>query len=67
MLGYYDKRKLRFAWKVKAGFVAHARREPFRKLQRLRVDACPLAHHQRGCGRLHAVRGARRSMRPSAR
>jgi len=42
LVGYYDdKQRLRFASKVKDGFVAHDRRELFRVLQPLIVPECP--------------------------
>jgi bifunctional non-homologous end joining protein LigD len=45
LIGYYDDvRQLRFAGKVKAGFVAHVRRDLFQKLQSLRTEACPFAN-----------------------
>jgi bifunctional non-homologous end joining protein LigD len=44
LVGYYDGRRLQFASKVKAGFVAHTRRELFRQLQPLRTDACPFVN-----------------------
>ena len=43
LVGYYEGRRLRFAGKVKAGFVAHVRRDVFKRLQPLRVDRCPFA------------------------
>jgi bifunctional non-homologous end joining protein LigD len=44
LVGYHDGRGLQFAGKVKAGFVAHTRRELFRQLQPLRTDACPFVN-----------------------
>ena len=43
LVGYYEGRRLHFAGKVKAGFVAHTRRELFKRLQPLRTEACPFA------------------------
>ena len=43
LVGYYEGARLRFAGKVKAGFVAHGRRDLFKKLQPLRTEACPFA------------------------
>jgi bifunctional non-homologous end joining protein LigD len=41
LVGYYDATGLRFAGKVRAGFVPHVRREIFKALQPHHVDACP--------------------------
>jgi bifunctional non-homologous end joining protein LigD len=41
LVGYYEAGKLRFAGKVRAGFVAHSRRELALKLKPLHVAACP--------------------------
>src|SRR5581483_2119902 len=41
IVGYYSGRALRFAGKVRAGLVAHMKRELFSKLQPLRVTRCP--------------------------
>lgn len=43
VIGYYDEGKLRFAAKVRNGFVPHVRRELARKLKPLRVTTCPFA------------------------
>jgi bifunctional non-homologous end joining protein LigD len=43
LVWYYEGHRLRFAGTVKAEFVAHTRRELFRKLQPLRTEACPFA------------------------
>ena len=44
LVGHYEGLKLHFAGKVKAGFVAHTRRELFKQLRPLRADACPFAN-----------------------
>ena len=41
LVGYYEGAKLRFAGKVRAGFVAHSRRELATKLKPLHVAECP--------------------------
>jgi bifunctional non-homologous end joining protein LigD len=41
LVGYYDDSGLRFAGKVRAGFVPHLRREVARALEPLHVDRCP--------------------------
>jgi ATP-dependent DNA ligase len=41
LVGYYDDTGLRFAGKVRAGFVPHLRREIAKALQPLDVDQCP--------------------------
>jgi ATP dependent DNA ligase C terminal region len=41
LVGYYDDTGLRFAGKVRAGFVPHLRREVFKALKPHHVDACP--------------------------
>jgi bifunctional non-homologous end joining protein LigD len=41
VVGYYERGKLRFASKVRAGFTPHLRREVFAALSRLRIDSCP--------------------------
>ena len=38
---YYDETGLRFAGKVRAGFVPHLRREVFKALRAHHVDDCP--------------------------
>jgi ATP-dependent DNA ligase len=38
---YYDENGLRFAGKVRAGFVPHLRREVFKALKPHHVDDCP--------------------------
>jgi len=43
LVGHYAAGQLRFAGKVKAGLVAHVRRELYRKLQPLRLERCPFA------------------------
>jgi bifunctional non-homologous end joining protein LigD len=44
LVGYYEGRDLRFAGKVRAGFVPHVRRELLRKLKPLQVDRCPFTN-----------------------
>jgi bifunctional non-homologous end joining protein LigD len=41
LVGYYDDTGLRFAGKVRAGFVPHLRREVFRALKPHHVHDCP--------------------------
>lgn len=41
LVGYYEGGKLRFAGKVRAGFVPRVRRELFKTLTRLHSDQCP--------------------------
>jgi bifunctional non-homologous end joining protein LigD len=41
LVGYYDDAGLRFAGKVRAGFVPHLRREVFKALKAHHVDQCP--------------------------
>ena len=41
LVGYYDDTGLRFAGKVRAGFVPHLRREVFKALKPHQVDDCP--------------------------
>ena len=41
LIGYYDDSGLRFAGKVRAGFVPHLRREVFKALKPHHVDDCP--------------------------
>jgi bifunctional non-homologous end joining protein LigD len=43
LVGYYEGESLRFAGKVRAGFVPHVRREVFQKLQPLRTNKCPFS------------------------
>ena len=44
LVGYYEGRELRFAGKVRAGFIPPVRRDVVRKLKPLRVDKCPFAN-----------------------
>ena len=44
VVGYYDKKKLLYAARVRAGLVASTRREFYLKLKPLIVDACPFAN-----------------------
>ena len=41
LIGYYDDAGLRFAGRVRAGFVPHLRREVFEALKPHHVDVCP--------------------------
>jgi bifunctional non-homologous end joining protein LigD len=41
LVGYYDETGLRFAGKVRAGFVPHLRREVFKALKPHHIDDCP--------------------------
>ncbi len=41
LVGYYDDTGLRFAGKVRAGFVPHLRREVFKALKPRHTDDCP--------------------------
>ena len=41
LVGYHDDSGLRFAGKVRAGFVAHVRREVFKRLKERHADRCP--------------------------
>jgi ATP-dependent DNA ligase len=41
LVGYYDATGLRFAGKVRAGFVPHLRREVFKALKPLHTDDVP--------------------------
>jgi DNA ligase D-like protein (predicted ligase) len=43
LVGYYDETGLRFAGKVRAGFVLHLRREIFKVLKPYHVHDCPFA------------------------
>jgi bifunctional non-homologous end joining protein LigD len=43
LVGYYEGKSLRFAGKVRAGFVAHTRRQVFEKLQPLKTKRCPFS------------------------
>jgi bifunctional non-homologous end joining protein LigD len=44
LVGVHEGGKLCYAGKVRAGFVPHIRRELFRKLSPLHIDACPFAN-----------------------
>jgi bifunctional non-homologous end joining protein LigD len=44
LVGYYEGRDLRFAGKVRAGFVPHVRRELLRKLNSLQFARCPFTN-----------------------
>jgi DNA ligase D-like protein (predicted ligase) len=41
LVGYYERRQLKFAGKVRAGFTPHIRREVFGRLKPLHASACP--------------------------
>jgi bifunctional non-homologous end joining protein LigD len=41
LVGYYERKELRFAGKVRAGFTPHLRRDVFEALKPLRVAKCP--------------------------
>jgi bifunctional non-homologous end joining protein LigD len=41
VMGYYEQDQLRYAGKVRAGFVPHIRRDLCARLNPLQVDACP--------------------------
>jgi bifunctional non-homologous end joining protein LigD len=44
LVGYYEGTRLHFAGKVKAGFVAHVRRDLYKRLQPLHVEKCPFVN-----------------------
>jgi hypothetical protein len=44
LVGYYDGSDLRFAGKVRAGFVPHVRRDLLGKLKPLQVARCPFTN-----------------------
>jgi bifunctional non-homologous end joining protein LigD len=44
LIGYYERKELWFAGKVRAGLVPYLRRELLKKLQPLAVDLCPFAN-----------------------
>ena len=41
LVGYFEKKKLRFAAKVRAGFTPHVRREVFARLRAVHASTCP--------------------------
>jgi bifunctional non-homologous end joining protein LigD len=41
LVGYYDRKQLRYAGKVRAGFTPHLRREVFAALAPMHADRCP--------------------------
>jgi bifunctional non-homologous end joining protein LigD len=43
VIGYYEDKQLKFAGKVRAGLVPHARREVFARLKALHTPRCPFA------------------------
>jgi bifunctional non-homologous end joining protein LigD len=51
LVGYYEAGKLRFAGKVRAGFVSHSRHELINKLNPLRTDRCPFVDLPTGSSR----------------
>ena len=44
LVGYYERKELRFAGKVRAGMVAHTRRELLQTLKSLQVTECPFVN-----------------------
>ena len=44
LVGFYEGKELRFAGKVRAGFVTHVRRELRTQLKPLRISECPFAN-----------------------
>jgi bifunctional non-homologous end joining protein LigD len=44
IVGYYKDSKLYYVGKVRNGFVPQVRREVYRKLKDLDIDACPFAN-----------------------
>jgi bifunctional non-homologous end joining protein LigD len=44
LVGFYEGKELRFAGKVRAGFVPHVRRELRTQLKPLRISECPFAN-----------------------
>jgi ATP-dependent DNA ligase len=44
LIGYYERKELWFAGKVRAGLVPYLRRELLKKLKPLAVDLCPFAN-----------------------
>lgn len=44
IVGYYDAKSLLFCGKVRAGFTPASRRDLFRRLDGLQIDACPFAN-----------------------
>jgi DNA ligase D-like protein (predicted ligase) len=44
LVGYYEGKELKFAGKVRAGMVAHTRRELVQKLKGLQVTECPFVN-----------------------
>jgi ATP-dependent DNA ligase len=44
IVGYYEGEKLYYVGKVRNGFVPQVRREVYRKLKGLEIDACPFAN-----------------------
>jgi ATP-dependent DNA ligase len=43
-VGFYTRKGLQFAGKVRAGFVPHTRRELFKALESLRIARCPFVN-----------------------
>src|SRR5262249_6127626 len=50
LVGYYENDQLRFAGKVRGGFVPRLRRDVFEKLKGLRTKGCPFADLPRAGG-----------------
>ena len=53
LVGYFDKRKLYFAGKVRAGFTAHSRAEVMRRIADHPVARCPFANLPNSTGKSH--------------
>jgi bifunctional non-homologous end joining protein LigD len=53
LVGYYDRRSLLYAGKVRAGFTAHTRRELWSLIAADRMEACPFANLPNSVGRSH--------------
>lgn len=51
LVGYYERGTLRFAGKVRAGFVPNVRRELFKKLSVLQANDCPFTDLPSGSSR----------------
>jgi bifunctional non-homologous end joining protein LigD len=53
LVGYYEKRKLYFAARVKAGFTPYTRAEIFRRIAGLEIAACPFVNLPNSEGKSH--------------
>jgi bifunctional non-homologous end joining protein LigD len=53
LVGYYDRRKLHFAGKVRAGFRPATRGEVWQRIARLEVASCPFANLPNSTGKSH--------------